>query len=304
MNLSDMPPFAALRAFDAAARLGSFRDAAAEIGVTASAVSHQVKALEEWLGAPLFVRAVRAVRLTEEGRALARSVSSGFSVMQAALARAKSRARDTRLRVSALPLIANVWLAPRLAQFQSRFPDIAIDIDTSNRLADFESDTIDVAIRNIFAPTPGLSSRKLLDLQATPLCTPAVARTLSCPADLAKTALIHISARKAGWPEWLQAAGVKALKPKANFSFDTIPTALEAAANGRGVVLGLTPLVWDAPAAAALVAPFALSISAGTYFVVTRREDRHRPVVAAFVDWIVREMRLDARRLARLGKRA
>jgi LysR family glycine cleavage system transcriptional activator len=101
----------------------------------------------------------------------------------------------------------------------------------------------------------------------------------------------------------LRAAGVGGLKPKANLSFDTIPTALEAAANGRGVILGLTPLVWDAPAAAALVAPFALSISAGTYFVVSRREDRHRAVVAAFVDWITREMRSDSRRLARLGKR-
>jgi LysR family glycine cleavage system transcriptional activator len=199
MTRFDMPPFAALRAFEAAARLGSFRDAAAEIGVTASAVSHQVKALEEWIGALLFERAIRAVRLTEEGRTLARDVASGFGTLQAGLARAKSRARDTRLRISALPLIANVWLAPRLAQFQSRFPDVAIEIDTANRLADFENDSVDVAIRNVFAPTPGLSSRKLLDLKAIPLCTPAIARTLADPADLAKAAsFTSARAKRAG----------------------------------------------------------------------------------------------------------
>lgn len=303
MSRHALPPLSSLRAFEAAARLGSFRDAGAELGVTPSAISHQISILEQWVGAPLFTRLVRAVQLTEAGRRLSGDVGAAFERLEAALTRARSGARDARLKLSTLPLFTSVWLTPRLSRFHALHPELSIEIDTSNRLADFAMDDVDVAIRNIYAPTPGLSARKLLDLHAAPMCAPPLARTLRSPDDLAHVTLIHISARKAGWAEWLGAAGCKGLKPKANLSFDTIPAALEAAAQERGVLLGLMPLVWDSPAARELVTPFKGPIlSAGSYFAVYRREDRDRVVVRAFVDWIVKEMRADLRRLQRASR--
>jgi LysR family glycine cleavage system transcriptional activator len=294
-------PLSALRAFEAAARLGSFRAAAAELSVTPSAISHQIRVLEDRLGASLFVRTVRAVELTAAGKLLARDTRRAFEALSAGMARVESAARDRRLKVSALPLFTNVWLAPRLALFQARHPDIEVDVETTNRVVDLRRGEADVAIRNIYAPTPGLAARKLLDLRATPVCAAPVASTLRRPADLAHTTLIHISARTAGWPEWLAAAGVKGLKSKASLSFDTIPAAVEAAAKGRGVLLGLMPMLWDMAGAEKLVTPFAdTTVDAGAYFLVHRRTDRARAAVRDFSAWLVAEMRADARRLRTL----
>ena len=300
MSRPTLPPLATLRAFEAAARLASFRDAAAELGVSPSAVSHQVRALETWLGAAAFARSVRAVELTPLGATFAAEVAAAFARLAEAAARARAAAQDTRLRISALPLFTSAWLTPRLARFQAKHPDLALEIDTANRLADFARDDVDVAIRNLYAPTPGLAARKLFDLTATPLCAPEVASELRTPADLARSTPIHISARKAGWPDWLAHAGVANLKPRSALSFDTIPPALEAAAQGRGVILGLMPIVWQAPIARQLVQPFAIPpISAGTYFLVHRREDAARPAVRAFTEWVCAEARTDRRRSGR-----
>lgn len=275
------------------------------MNVTPSAVSHQIKALEDFVGAALFVRSVRAVRLTELGRALAQSVGAAFDGLEVGLARARAGAGQARLKVSALPLFTNVWLVPRLGGFEAAHPGIAIAIETTNRLVDFDTEDFDVAIRNVYAPTPGLASRKLLDLYAVPLCAPKIARTLDEPADLAGATLIDVSARAPGWPEWLEAIGLKGLRPKGTLSFDTVPSALEAAAQGRGVLLGLAPLIFDAPAAKGLTVPFeAPRISAGSYFVVCRRSDLVRPLVRAFIDWITAEMRTDAQRLAGAARRS
>jgi DNA-binding transcriptional LysR family regulator len=263
-------------------------------------VSHQIRALEDWLGAAVFSRSVRVVVLTPVGAALAVDCTGAFDRLADAAARARASAHDTRLRISALPLFTAVWLTPRLAKFQAKHPDLALEIDTSNRLADFARDDVDVAIRNLFAPTPGLSARKLFDLTAAPLCAPELAERLKVPADLAEVTLIHISARKAGWPDWLAHVGLPDLKPRGGLPFDAIPPALEAAAQGRGVVLGLMPIVWDAPIAARLVQPFATPpISAGTYFLVHRREDAARHAVRAFADWMASEARADRRRARR-----
>lgn len=302
MTRPPLPPLSTLRAFEAAGRLGSFRDAAAELSLTPSAISHQVKALERWLGAALFERTPRLVRLTAAGRALSRDASAAFDRLAHGGARIRARTETHRLRVSALPLFTNVWLVPRLARFEAMHPDAAIDIETTNRVVDLLAGDIDVAIRNTFAPTPGLAARKLLDVKATPLCTPRLAQGLRKPADLARATLIHISARKEGWPQWFEQAGVAGLAAKRRLSFDTIPSALEATLQGRGIMLGLIPLVWDAPGARDLVAPYDIAISAGTYFLVHRRSPR--ALALAFADWVSAEMKADARRLSKLSSRS
>jgi LysR family transcriptional regulator, glycine cleavage system transcriptional activator len=309
MSRSDQPAYSTLRAFVAAARHESVREAADELGVTASAVSHQIRALEDWIGAAVFTRAPRQVRLTPLGRNLFRNLSHGFDAIEKATAAARDRAVDSVLRVSALPLFTSVWLIPRLERFEAlcakaRTP-ISIEIDTSNALADFDDNKVDVAIRNVHRPAANLVSRKLLDLNAVPMCTPAVAGKLANLDDLTRATLIHISARPNGWRRWLEACGRTDLKTRMNLSFDTIPAALDATVAGRGVMLGIDPLVWDAPAAAKLVIPFDVKrISAGAYFLMYRRRDRTRRAVRMFSDWLAREVSADARRLSKISRNA
>lgn len=299
------PPLKTLQAFAAAARQQSFLAAAGELGVTPSAISHQVRILEDWVGAPLFVRSVRQVRLTPLGARLSKRLDKGFETINTALEDANTTAKDSVLRVSALPLFTSVWLIPRLERFEARAGKLAIEIDTSNTLADLDGGTIDVAIRNVRRPQAHLVSRKLLDLRAVPLCAPTVAETIRRAEDLAHATLIHLSAGSRGWKQWLAAVGCEHIKPKSNLTFDTIPAALDAAANGRGVLLGLDPIIWDAPAARGLVIPFQAPVqSADAYFVVHRRADQSRHAVRAFSDWLIEEMRADFRRLKLASRRA
>lgn len=299
----DQPALSTLRAFAAAGRHESVRQAADELGVTPSAVSHQIRILETWVGAALFVRAPRRIRLTPLGRTLFAKVNAGLETIARAVAGARDGARDTALRVSALPLFTSVWLIPRLERFhricEAAGTEISIDLDTSNELADFDSDTVDVAIRNVRRPTANLAAHKLLDVSAVPLCAASVAQRLAGPEDLAGSTLIHISGRRDGWQRWLEACGVGHIRGRRNLSIDTVPAALEAAAAGRGVVLGIDPLVWDAPVAPRLVIPFkAPRVSAGAYFVAYRPGDRSRRTVKLFADWIEAEMKADRRRLS------
>jgi len=185
-------------------------------------------------------------------------------------------------------------LIPRLADFEARYPDISLAIETSNRIVDFTRDGVDIGIRNLRAPTPGLAVKKLLDVRSVPLCSRKLttgAKALRRPEDLAQHTLIHISARMESWRDWLKAAGLGDLKPAREITFDTIPAALEAAARGHGVTLGMHPLVWEAPVAAALVVPFAPKAHvASSYYLVHHKADGTRPEVRAFVDWVTREM--------------
>jgi LysR family glycine cleavage system transcriptional activator len=299
----DQPALSTLRAFAAAGRHESVRQAADDLGVTSSAVSHQIRLLEDWVGAALFVREARQVRLTPLGRRLSRGLNAGFETIAHAAAKARTDTQEGSLRISALPLFTSIWLIPRLEHFhrvcEKAGTEISIDVDTTNSLADVASGAVDVGIRNVERPAANLISRKLLDLNAVPLCVPSIAQRLSGPGDLAKATLIHISARPEGWRGWLEACGVGHIQARRNLSFDTVPAALDAAAAGRGVILGLDPLVWDSAAAARLVIPFKTRrVSAGAYFVVYRSGDRSRRAVTLFANWLLSEMRADSHRLS------
>ena len=303
MPRDDLPAYSTLRAFVAAARRESVRAAADELGVTPSAVSHQIRILEDWVGRQLFVRAARQIQLTSLGRTLFRRLDAAFCAIAEAAMSARAGARDKSLRISALPLITSNWLVPRLQKFEDlctkEGAEVAIEIDTKNALADFETDNVDVAIRSTHhRPSANLVSHKLLDLRVVPLCVARVAEKIERPADLSRVTLIHISARPDMWQKWFAATGMAPVTPRSSISFDTVPSALEAAAAGRGVVLGLDPLVWDAPVAQKLVIPFrAQRVSAGAYFVTYRRRDRSRWAVKRFAEWILGEMQQDKRRL-------
>ena len=302
MSAKTPPSLASLRAFAAAGRLQSLRDAARELRVTASAVSHHVRAVEEWLNTPLFVRSARQVRLTEAGRRLSDRLNRAFAELNQALVDARGEAGSSVIRVSALPLFTSAYLIPRLARFEARFPDISIEIETSHRVVDFDSEAVDLAIRNTGRPTPGLTAHKLMDLRTAPLCAPDLATELRSPKDLERATLIHIASRPRGWADWLAAQGLQGVEGRASVMVDTLPAALDLAAHGRGVALGMTPIVWDAPQMEKLVVPFAsVPVSAGAYFLVHRRQDRTHETVQAFVRWLRQEVRADAARFARLA---
>lgn len=286
----ELPPLTALRAFHSAGRMLSFQEAARALNVTPSAISHQVRGLEEWLGTPLFTRGARRIELTKAGRELLRESETAFARLTAASKRLKASG-GRKLRLSALPLITGAWLLPRLHRFEAKYPDIALEIETTNKISDLDRDGVDIAIRNLRAPTPGLVARKLLDISGVPVCAPKVAASLKTAHDLAGQTLIHISVRPDAWPSWLKRAGVPGLKAKRDLSFDTVPAALDAAARGHGVALGMHPLMWEAPITKELVVPFAAKVDSGaSYYVVHRKADGGRPEVKAFVEWIVKEM--------------
>lgn len=291
-----LPPLNALQAFHAAGVAGSFQGAARALNVTPSAISHQIRGLEEWLQRPLFARGTRQVTLTKEGKALLKTVTAAF----ARIAQTSDALRDVKamtLRISALPLFTNAWLIPRLERFEKKHPDISLEIETTNRVVDLAREKIDIAIRNLREMPQGLTAIKLYDVRPVPLCAAKIAAQLKTPADLAGQTLIHLSARRGVWSAWLRAVGCAGLKSKRKLVFDTMPAALQAAAQGRGVAIGIDGLVteWEKT----LVRPFTHRVPGdASYYLVHRKGDGVRPEVRAFVNWISHEMAAFKRKAA------
>jgi LysR family glycine cleavage system transcriptional activator len=293
-------PLTAIRAFHAAGSASSFKEAAHTLSVTPSAISHQVRILEHWLGKPLFERRTREVVLTRDGRAFLKVVGRSFDLIDAVAVRLRgSDGGSSTLRLSATQFFVSTWLIPRLEAFERSHPGINLEIDGSNRLVDFSRETIDLAIRNARGRTPGLENLKLLDLRPVPLCTAKLRDQLESPADLAKHTLIHVSARRESWPRWLAAVGCSGLRARRDLTFDSALSALEAAARGRGIALGMDPITWDAPAASKLVRALPERVEGtSTYYLVYRKSDITRPSVRACVDWLLAEAAAYKRRLS------
>jgi LysR family transcriptional regulator, glycine cleavage system transcriptional activator len=287
-----LPPMSALQAFYAAGLAGSFQEAARTLAVTPSAISHQVRALEHWLGKPLFVRTARQVRLTREGHAFLKVIGRSFGHIRTAAERIRvSETKAATVRISALPLFTSVWLIPRLEVFERDHPDIVLEIDTTNRIVDFSDERVDLAIRFVTRPAVGLEYRKLLDVRPVPICTPRLCDQLGVPSDLARQTLIHVSTMPDSWPRWLEAVGCAELRAKRDLTFDSVPASLEAAARGRGVAMAMDPIVWDAPIAGGLVRAFPHRVAGiASYYLAYRKADLARPNVRACVDWFLAEM--------------
>lgn len=294
--MDKLPSPAALRTFHLAALTLSFRRTAEALGVTPSAVSHQIRALERELGTPLFRRLTRAIELTPEGEFYWSFIRRGFETMAEGTARLRERETDNVLRVSALPFFTSVCLIPRLSAFHKAYPGIELVIETSNRLADFSRDPLDVAIRNLRKPEQGLVSKKLLDIRGEVLCAPEIAGEISGPSGLAEQTLIHVAPRPDAWANWLKAAGVPGLRPAGELWVDTVPAALQAAAEGHGFALGMVPLIWISDLAPRLVRPFEKKVPGdSSYYLVHRPEDAARPKIRAFTAWISGEMKAVSR---------
>lgn len=283
-----LPPLNAIRAFEAAARHGSFLAAAAELAVTPGAVSQQVKRLEERLGCALFRRLTRGVVLTEAGAAYRTEVAAALDRLAAATARLGSAAgQDRTLRITALPALAEKWLVPRLPAFQARHPEIEVRLSADAQLVDFVRDPFDLGLRYTDGRHPGLRVERLFGERIFPVCSPALARGLRRPVDLAGLPLLHDQHWTAEWAIWLAAAGVAAPARAQGATFTLYSMALEAAAKGMGVAMGHEALVAEDLAAGRLAAPFRRRVPApAAYYCVTPPWAEGRPAVEAFRTWL------------------
>jgi LysR family glycine cleavage system transcriptional activator len=289
-----LPPLNALRTFEAAARHLSFTKAADELFVTQAAVSHQIRALEDHLGAPLFRRMNRALILTDEGQVLLPAVREAFDRLRAGVRRVADLSRGGALTISTTPSFAASWLAGRLARFQALHPEIELQLSATARLVDFAREGVDCAIRYGVGDWPGLISQRLFRTALLPVCSPMLldgANPLRRPENLAKHTLLHALDGADDWRLWLRAAGVEGIDPTRGPKFDTIPLVLQAAISGAGVGIGRRQLVQGELAAGRLVAPFDLELpDECAYYFVAPEATADQPKLAAFRTWLLAEV--------------
>lgn len=288
-----LPPLNALRAFEAAGRLGSFKEAAAELHVTHGAVSQQVRLLEEWFGASLFERHHRRVTLTPAASAYLADIGPLFDQLAQATAQYGAPvARSRMLTVNALATFTLRWLVPRLAKFRAAHPEIEVRVETSNEPLESLSESCDLAIRGGPDTFYGYTMRPFLHEERLPVCSPALLDRvpLRQPDDLRHHTLLHTSSLPRLWPDWLASAQMPSLLPAATLTFDHFFLTLQAAIDGIGIAMGPTALVADDLAAGRLVAPFdgprLPSRSYCTYVPDAKRDDE---LVAVFRAWLESE---------------
>ncbi len=291
-------PLNALRSFEAAARLGSFNAAAAELGVTPAAISLQVRRLEEVMGRPLFVRGHRSVKLSEAGARLSPGLSKLFSRMEHLLAQTIG-SENALLRVSAMPSFASEWLAPRLGRFTSANPEYAIRVAGEDKLITLDRDEADVGIRYGSGDYSGLLCEMIAPASATPVCSPQFAEkhaaALVHPVGLLGLPLLYdeiaeIAPGLPTWESWFEAANVKGRVPKSGPRFESLHLALTAAQRGQGIALGLTPLIDEDVDAGNLVRPFPITVrSRFSFWLVLKAERARERKIATFREWLHQE---------------
>jgi LysR family glycine cleavage system transcriptional activator len=287
-----LPSLNGLRAFESAARHLSFTRAAAELHVTQTAISHQIRRLEDQLGVSLFERRTRELRLTREAAAYLPAVQAAFDELRQATARLQRPAREGMLTVSTTASLAAKWLVTRVAAFQDANPGLEVRITTSAHLVDFRREEVDMAVRYGRGNWPGLRTRWLMAEDMFPVCSPALLRAenpLRQPADLAHHTLLHTTESREDWQLWLTAAGLPtAIAARRGLSFDQGFMAVQAAVDGLGVALGRTRFVEDDIAAGRLVVPFDVVLPADAGFYIVAPEDTaDTPKIALFRDWLL-----------------
>jgi len=288
-----LPPLNAIRSFEAAARRGSFAQAAADLNVTHWAIGKQIRLLEDWLGMPLFERRPRQIVLTDEGAEFLADVTAAFSRLSAATAKL-IRHRTTR-RVSGLVRInvptsfALRWLIPRLPDFQTAFPNIEVRISTTSRKLRYVGSAFDLGIRLSRDPGSRLKFRPLMKDWLLPACNPEILRSepVATASDLRRHTLLHSSTTPLAWSKWLEAAGHAALKPARDLEFEHVHLQLQAAVDGLGVAMASLPLIEKDVAAGRLICPIPEPAwCAGEYLLVS--EDRDETIATrTFRAWLM-----------------
>src|SRR3954471_17364252 len=299
-NRKALPALDLLVGFEAAARHLSFTKAGDELHLTQSAVSRQIKELEDQLGVTLFERRHRALGLTEAGQQFYPVAAQVLAMMRAATDRLRATAGNKSLHVTTTAGFASLWLIPRLAGFARTHPGVDVRISAQVRLQDLDRDGVDVAIR--FCP-PALAGEDAVRLsfgeRVFPVCSPKLMadakRPLRNTSDLSRQVLLHVDDPEGRWPwlhwrVWLEVAGIPDLRAAGNLRFSGYDQVIPAAIAGHGVALGRTPLVTEALATGELVAPFMdVAQTERAYFAKVARLASTRPEVVDFIEWLKSE---------------
>lgn len=300
-----LPPLNSLRAFEAAARHLSFRQAAEELNVTPAAISQQIKQLEALLGISLFTRTTRALSLTEAAETALPLITRGFDSLQEGVKNLKTQRDGGILTVSVSPSFGMRWLLPRLERFRQVYPDFDVRIDASNNLADFERGGVDVALRYGRGRYDGLTSELLISDVAFPVCSPALLappHRLEAPEDLRNHALLHVDwvmepDAAPTWTRWLSFAGTGEIETRGGLRFSMDDMAVSAAIGGLGVVIAARAFVMADLVAGRLIKPFDEEYDMPTdfqHYAVYPAQKLNEPKVGAFLDWIRTEVARDA----------
>lgn len=287
-----LPPLNALRAFEAAARLGSFSAAAESLYVTHGAISRQVRSLEEWLGTALFERHGRRVVLTGPGREYFLAVQSAFQNIAGATRRVSETGTQRRLTLDALPTFTMHWLLPRLTRFQLRHPGVELNLITSDRPPDQSMD-FDLAIRRGPLELPGYVTREFLVEREIPVCSPALLKRLPLREvrDLKRHTLLSSAGRHLSWQRWLSEAGAQGLEPRGRQQFDHFYLTLQAAVDGIGVALGPRPVIDRELEAGRLVMPLpGPTVPSRAYYWLVPEGRANDPALRSFCDWLLEEV--------------
>ena len=285
-----LPPLKSLEVFVRAAQMLSFGEAAAELGLSPSAVSRRIRALETELDTLLFVRRSKSVELTPAGSEYLAALAPAFSAIR--LATSELRKRAERLVITAPQSFAVSWLTPRLPDFRERFPEIDLDIEVSADITGRSADGFDIGIFLSTGSWPGRHADLLSTIATFPVCHPALAEGLATPADLAELPLLHVRQLPNAWDEWLDAAGAAAVLSskhrRKDMHFNDVQLAYEAARRGLGVAVGADLVVGDYLRDGRLVAPFAERVESGfSYHFVASKSRLRDPPVRKLRQWLI-----------------
>jgi DNA-binding transcriptional LysR family regulator len=303
-TLRSLPSLDFLRGFEAAGRRLSFTLAAEELFLTQSALSRQIKALEESLGVALFERRHRALALTPAGVSLHREVSAALEVVAGAADALRGTKRAHGLTLSTTVSFASLWVIPRLARFRARHPEVEVYVSADDRLVDLARGSVDVAIRYLPDALAPEGALRLFGERMTPVVSPSLMRRgappLRTPADLTHQVLVHLDDPEGrmpwlDWPSWLAGNGVGGLKPAGAMRFKFYDQVIQATVGGQGVALGRMPMIAEYLRDGRLVAPFAkrYDTARGHYAVLAPRAIDD-PDAAAFMQWLREEVEHEA----------
>lgn len=290
MRARRLPPLAALRAFEAAARHLSFREAAAELAVTPTAISHQIRLLEQTLGTALFVRRTRRVALTEAGQRLFPTLRDGFDAFAHVIATLVPKHARPAVTVSATTQFTSRRLLPAVPAFNVRHPEIDLRLHASEEPVDIAAGAADIAIRYGGEIGAGLQSEPLLAERFGLLCSPMLG--LTGPEDLRRVPLLHtdwLRETTPGWDRWTKRAGITGLKLDQGARFTNGDHAIQAAIAGQGAIIASLVLAEEEIRAGLLVQPFGPVIE-GIYYQLVTRAEPLRPEVAVVIDWLREEV--------------
>ncbi len=278
-----LPPFAALRAFHAAATHDRYRDAAESLGITESAISHQVRKLEDYLRTALFDRSGGRAELTEVGRRYLEQIDPAIRQIQAATEAILPASGRSVVRLTLPPSLAAAWLIPRLGDFERKQPKIDLQLVPTTRVVDLGRDQVDLAIRHGKGRWPGIEASFLLEETAMPVCAPGYLEPVQGKptAELLREVRLIVSAHFPGeWEEWARAHGLEPPPLAGSVTFDAAEQALQVAEGGHGLAMGRRPVVDDRLARGTLIAPFGEAALTGAGYYLCRLADQP-PTAAA-----------------------